>query len=149
MTNPPTDTPLKPCPSKSVLEDNAPAFHAAQRYMQTATPFRPAHKATAEKVLALLRGWSDSEFATAASGEFGEDLKACLEGALSRALDTIEARRPIEDELVEAVRGMIPTNLCLSNKHIPDSLIVPLETTMGGLRKLAETLSRTRIEEGS
>lgn len=39
----------------------------------------------------LLAGWSDSEFAVAASGEFGEDLKAKIEGELARKADRIEA----------------------------------------------------------
>ena len=44
-------------------------------------------KANLNDVLTLLRGWSDSEFAEAASGEFCEDLKTMIEGAISRALD--------------------------------------------------------------
>jgi hypothetical protein len=44
-------------------------------------------KANLADVLTLLRGWSDSEFAEAASGEFCEDLKTMIEGAISRALD--------------------------------------------------------------
>lgn len=50
-------------------------------------------KLTIEQVAGLLSGWSDSEFAVAASGEFGEDLKAAIEGALGRAQDTITALR--------------------------------------------------------
>jgi hypothetical protein len=46
-----------------------------------------ATKATAGTMLTLLQGWTDSEFASAASGEFCEDLKAMLEEALSRPND--------------------------------------------------------------
>lgn len=46
-------------------------------------------KVTAEQMLTVLRSWSDSEFSTAASGEFCEDLKGCLEGALARAQDEV------------------------------------------------------------
>ena len=44
-------------------------------------------KATISDVAELLAGWSDSEFATAASGEYCEDLKSMIEGAIARALD--------------------------------------------------------------
>ena len=55
-------------------------------------------KANLNDVLTLLRGWSDSEFAEAASGEFCEDIKTMIEGAISRALDpTTDASGLVED----------------------------------------------------
>jgi len=44
-----------------------------------------------EDVYSLLTKMSDSEFANAASGEFCEDLKAMIEGAIGRTADRIEA----------------------------------------------------------
>ena len=60
-------------------------------------------KANLNDVLTLLRGWSDSEFAEAASGEFCEDIKTMIEGAISRALD------PTTDAsgLVERLEAMV------------------------------------------
>ena len=51
-----------------------------------------------------------------------------------------------QDGLVEAARSMLPHNVCLTNSNIPDSMIVPLETTMGELRKLSAALSAIKGE---
>lgn len=45
-------------------------------------------------------------------------------------------------DVVEALRGTIPTGICLTNKNIPDSMSVPLETTMGELRKVLASLAK-------
>lgn len=75
-----------------VMGANAAAIREGLAYMQSAKPFVPQQKATVEDMLKLLRGWSDSDFANAASGEFCEDLKAKLEGALDRAIDALAFR---------------------------------------------------------
>jgi hypothetical protein len=45
------------------------------------------------------------------------------------------------EELREALSGMLPKNVCLTNRNVRDATIVSLECTMGELRKVA-ALSR-------
>jgi Lar family restriction alleviation protein len=57
-------------------------------------------------------------------------------------LDAMRAAR-------EALRGMLPGNLCLANNVLPDDALVPLDTTMGELRAVAAALaSLTAAIEG-
>jgi hypothetical protein len=45
-------------------------------------------------------------------------------------------------ELLDACKSMIPSNMSLGNKNIPDHMTVPLETTMGDLRKIAAAIAK-------
>lgn len=45
-------------------------------------------------------------------------------------------------ELEEVLRLCIPTNVCLTNRNVPDNTIVPLDVPMGDLRKISATLAR-------
>lgn len=45
-------------------------------------------------------------------------------------------------DLLGVAREMLPRNLCLTNKNIPDDTIVPLECTMGDLRKVAAAIAK-------
>jgi len=47
----------------------------------------------------------------------------------------------------DALEGIIPRNLCLTNKNIRDVMIVPLETTMGELRQVANALAQLNALE--
>lgn len=44
--------------------------------------------------------------------------------------------------MVAALREMIPSNVCLTNKNIPDSMILPMDVPIGSLRKIAAILAR-------
>jgi hypothetical protein len=55
----------------------------------------------------------------------------------------IEASSTIED-LLAALGDVLPRNLCLTNRNIPDSTIVPLETTMGELRQIAASIAKAK-----
>lgn len=52
------------------------------------------------------------------------------------------------EELVEVLAGMLPTNVCLTNTNVPDHWAVPLETTMGELRKIAALVAKHHGEQG-
>jgi hypothetical protein len=56
---------------------------------------------------------------------------------LTRAADTIEA-------LLGALEGTLPKRVCLTNRNIRDDMVVPLETTMGELRKVAAAIAKAR-----
>lgn len=57
----------------------------------------------ADALLNTMRGWSDSQFASAATGEYCEDLKAKIEGVLSRILDRLSNERQAECDFSNAV----------------------------------------------
>lgn len=60
----------------------------------------------------------------------GEDVAADI-ALLSSAAD-----------LLAVAREMLPRNLCLTNANIPDSTVVPLDVTMGELRKIAAAIAK-------
>lgn len=45
-------------------------------------------------------------------------------------------------ELLEALELTLPRNLCLTNANIPDDQPIPLEFTMGELRKIAAAIAK-------
>lgn len=47
-------------------------------------------------------------------------------------------------ELLEALELCIPERVCLTNKNIPDSTIVPLDVPMGDLRRIATAIAKAR-----
>ena len=49
-------------------------------------------------------------------------------------------------ELVSAARSALPNNLYLTNRNIRDDMIVPLETTMGELRRLFTALANMGVK---
>lgn len=54
-------------------------------------------------------------------------------------LSPLDAAAP---ELLAVAQDMLPRNLCLTNSNIPDSTVVPLEVTMGELRKIAAVVAK-------
>jgi hypothetical protein len=44
-------------------------------------------------------------------------------------------------DLLEVAKAMIPANLCTTNPNIRDDLVVPLEVTMGELRRIAAVIA--------
>lgn len=46
------------------------------------------------------------------------------------------------DELLETLREVLPTNVCLTNRNIPDGFTVALDCTMGDLRKVAAVIEK-------
>jgi hypothetical protein len=48
--------------------------------------------------------------------------------------------------LYDALAGMIPSNVCLTNRNVPDSTVVPCDVTMGELRTCAAALAKARGE---
>ncbi len=47
-------------------------------------------------------------------------------------------------ELLALAEGMIPRNVCLTNSSISDDLIVPLDVSMGELRKIAAVVAKAK-----
>lgn len=45
-------------------------------------------------------------------------------------------------DLLSVAREMLPRNLCVTNPNVSDSTIVPLECTMGDLRKVAAAIAK-------
>lgn len=46
------------------------------------------------------------------------------------------------EELLAVARDILPRNLCLTNPNVPDSTVVPLDVTMGELRKIAAVVAK-------
>lgn len=65
-----------------------------------------------------------------------------LAGRILTALTTNPAAPA--DGLREAALAMLPKNFGLTNRNIRDDFVVPLECTMGDLRRLAAALSEAR-----
>jgi hypothetical protein len=72
--------------------------------------------------------------------DMGEDEMAMAE-ATARAAALIP-------EIVMALRRMIPRNVCLTNRNIPDSQILPMDVEVGELRAIAALLSEIDGEGG-
>jgi len=49
-------------------------------------------------------------------------------------------------EMYEAIADFMPKNIEVNNSNIPDDLVVPLNVTMGELRRLHAALSKARGE---
>lgn len=47
-------------------------------------------------------------------------------------------------ELLAVAEEMLPANLCLTNSNVRDDVVVPLECTMGDLRKIAAVIAKAR-----
>lgn len=45
-------------------------------------------------------------------------------------------------ELLAVCRAMIPRNICLNNGNVRDDLVVPLDVTMGELRRVAAAIAK-------
>ena len=72
------------------------------------------------------------------------DVAPSSEGATedeARAAWNTRATDTQVSKLVSAARSMLPRNLCITNRNIPDSTIVPLDVTMGSLRKIAQAIA--------
>jgi hypothetical protein len=52
--------------------------------------------------------------------------------------DAVEAMR----ELGDALEGMIPKNVCLTNSRWPDDTVIPIDATLGDFRSLSATLAK-------
>lgn len=47
-------------------------------------------------------------------------------------------------DLLAVAEEMLPQNLCLTNANVPDSTVVPLDVTMGELRRIAAAVAKAR-----
>ena len=47
-------------------------------------------------------------------------------------------------DLLSVARTMLPENLCLTNPNVRDETVVPLEVTMGELRKIAAVVAKAK-----
>lgn len=68
-------------------------------------------------------------------------------GGTASVWDAIQANAQListAPDLLAVVEGMLPRNLCLTNKNVRDDTVVPLETTMGELRKIAAVVAKAR-----
>lgn len=45
-------------------------------------------------------------------------------------------------ELLAACKTTIPSGICLTNKNVPDDLVVPVDFTMGEIRKMAAAIAK-------
>ena len=59
----------------------------------------------------------------------------------------IEALAGEIEGLREALAMAIPRNVCLTNRNIADSYVVPIEVTMGELRSMAAALTAPSMKE--
>jgi hypothetical protein len=50
-------------------------------------------------------------------------------------------------ELYETLADVLPRNVCLTNKNVPDSTVVPLDCTMGDLRRISAALAKARGDQ--
>ena len=82
-----------------------------------------------------------------------------MSAGLSELLREAEYRNPghmlyghaaeIVDELCEALADTLPRNVCLTNKNVRDDTVVPLDYTMGELRRISALLAKARGEQVS
>ena len=67
--------------------------------------------------------------------------------AREEAAARIEAMAGEVEGLREALAMAIPRNVCLTNRNIADSYVVPIEVTMGELRSMAAALTAPSMKE--
>jgi hypothetical protein len=48
-------------------------------------------------------------------------------------------------DLLEALQGCLPRNVCLTNANIPDDTILPMDVTMGSLRKISAAIAKATL----
>lgn len=85
-------------------------------------------------------------FSPSASLMSWKDVCALLDAA--REEGRLSAQPVGVGELVEAVTEFMPTGLALDNANIPDSQVVPLDVTLGEMRKIASALSNLKAKGG-
>lgn len=74
-------------------------------------------------------------------------LIVAMRNALPDLLARIEAMAGEIEGLREALAMAIPRNVCLTNRNIADSYVVPIEVTMGELRSMAAALTAPSMKE--
>lgn len=74
-------------------------------------------------------------------------LIVAMRNALPDLLARIEAMAGEIEGLREALAMAIPRNVCLTNRNIADSYVVPIEVTMGELRSMATALTAPSMKE--
>lgn len=78
-----------------------------------------------------------------------------LDGGRSRQLVAVcetpedAALAAAAPELLAACLEAIPANLCLDNPNIPDDQVIPLDFTMGELRRIAAAVAKATGGSGS
>ena len=50
-------------------------------------------------------------------------------------------------ELLEALRGLMPIGVCLTNRNVPDDMVIPCDITVGELRVAAAAISKATAGE--
>jgi hypothetical protein len=53
-----------------------------------------------------------------------------------------EVLRAAAPELLDACKSAMPKGICLTNKNIPDSTVIPVDFTVGELRKIAAAIAK-------
>jgi hypothetical protein len=53
-----------------------------------------------------------------------------------------EEREDVTLELLEALKVAVPAGVATDNRNIPDSQIIPLDFTMGELRRIAAAIAK-------
>lgn len=66
-----------------------------------------------------------------------EKEKAAADFIAAHRITSTEAPEAQNKVMREAVGSILPKNVCLTNSNIPDSMEVPLVTTVGALRRIA------------
>lgn len=54
--------------------------------------------------------------------------------------------RDAAGELLAMCRDMLPAGVCLTNKNVPDAFAVPIDVSMGDLRRLAAVIAKATGE---
>jgi len=49
-------------------------------------------------------------------------------------------------DLLEVAKSMLPANVCITNPNVRDDTIIPLDVTIGELRKIAAAIARATQE---
>jgi hypothetical protein len=47
-------------------------------------------------------------------------------------------------ELLDALIGMIPKNICVGNGNVPDDTLLPMDVAMGEIRRAAAVIAKAR-----
>lgn len=95
------------------------------------THIEDAGRYSEEEAIAICRGWNYRSGSVTQSGVAPEIYMPAPE-ALERA----------REELLAALRELMPERVCLTNRNIRDDMIIPCDVHIGALRRAAAAIAK-------
>jgi hypothetical protein len=94
----------------------------------------------------------EGSFEAFAGIEGADGSPVCVFGDASGSATMFENERDYHliaaaPELLAAAKECLPLNIALNNPNVPDTMVVPMDATMGELRRLAAAIAKATGEQ--